>query len=87
MFRVCCPVCGERDVSEFHYQGERHPPVDDGERLDPQAWARYLFVWDNAAGRAEEWWCHARGCGEWFVMERDARDNHVHLTRFEERER
>lgn len=87
MFLIPCPVCGERDASEFHYHGEAHAPVVDGERLDRAAWARYLFVWDNEAGVAEEWWCHAVGCGEWFLVERDTRDNRLLRARFAEKRR
>ena len=57
--RICCPICGERDLREFHYEGSSklidRPEMGAGlvEFHD------YLHLRDNLAGINEELWSHA----------------------------
>ena len=74
MFRIDCPVCGKRNVSEFRYGGELTQRPD-GE--DQRAWAHYLYMRKNEAGVVREWWYHRQGCQSWFQVERDSRNNKV----------
>lgn len=69
MLRIPCPHCGVRDENEFAFGGEAHlerPPL---EATDAE-WTRYLFVRDNPLGVHAERWRHARGCGQWFNLQR-----------------
>ncbi len=64
---IDCPLNGPRNASEFIYGGPvREAPSDAGN----QAWADYLFLEDNPAGRVREWWCH-QPSSYWFIVERD----------------
>ncbi len=68
---IPCPWCGPRDESEFTCGGEAHiqrPP--DPDALDDVEWADYLFMRTNSKGHHCERWCHTRGCGRWFNVER-----------------
>lgn len=67
---MVCPFCGPRDDSEFRHGGDPailRPAAADG----AAAWAEYLYVRANPQGLAREYWVHARGCGQWLVVERD----------------
>ncbi|RLB98594.1 MAG: sarcosine oxidase subunit delta, partial [Deltaproteobacteria bacterium] len=35
----------------------------------------YLYSNGNHTGIQKEWWCHVKGCGTWFIIERDTRTN------------
>jgi len=39
--------------------------------LSDAEWADYVFNHDNIKGNTGEQWWHFRGCGRWFVIERD----------------
>ncbi len=69
--RLPCPVCGERDLREFTYQGDAvrldRPAPDAGE----EAWDGYLHLRDNIAGEIRDLWWHGAGCGAWLVVRRD----------------
>jgi len=69
--RLPCPICGERDVREFYYQGAAvmldRPDPDAGEA----AWDNYLHLRDNPAGDLEELWSHDAGCGAWLRVVRN----------------
>jgi len=69
--RLPCPICGERDVREFYYQGAAvmldRPDPDAGE----VAWDGYLHLRDNPAGDLEELWSHDAGCGAWLKVVRN----------------
>lgn len=73
-FLVPCPNCGERDVNEFAYRGEvtARPEAPTLAEL-----SRYIYLRRNVAGAQREWWYHRRGCGQWFVAERDTRTNEL----------
>ena len=69
--RLRCPICGERDVREFYYQGAavmlERPAADAGEA----AWDDYLHLRDNQPGDLEELWSHDAGCGAWLKVVRN----------------
>ncbi|MEM9603655.1 MAG: sarcosine oxidase subunit delta [Pseudomonadota bacterium] len=71
MQRFLCPFCGERDETEFHFGAEagRHRP-EPADRVDADAWYRYLHAQAAPRGPAREVWVHL-SCGEFFLMERD----------------
>jgi len=74
--RINCPHCGVRGVEEFAYHGDatlRRPAAD----AAPEAWADYVYLRDNPAGRQRELWYHAAGCHAWLVMERDTRTHEI----------
>ncbi|SNR28019.1 sarcosine oxidase subunit delta [Puniceibacterium sediminis] len=76
--RLPCPVCGERDLREFTYQGdavrlERPLPTAGGD-----AWDSYLHLRDNPAGLTRDLWQHGAGCGAWLVVTRDTVSHAVH---------
>jgi len=77
MYHIHCPNCGERDVKEFHYGGERltRPVNPEG-----NAWSDYLYKRDNTLGVQKEWWYHRLGCRRWFVAERHTRTHEVEDT-------
>lgn len=77
MLRIPCPVCGERDYTEFRYGGDAtktRPPHGTGSRKD---WHDYVFVFDNPKGPHREYWQHVLGCRQWLVLERNTATNTV----------
>jgi sarcosine oxidase subunit delta len=77
-FLIHCPNCGERSAYEFRYGGElkvRPKPAGSEEE-----WYRYIYAKRNEAGAQEEWWYHRLGCRQWFLAERDTRNNQVLRT-------
>jgi heterotetrameric sarcosine oxidase delta subunit len=75
--RLPCPICGERDVREFYYQGAAvmldRPAPDAGEA----AWDAYLHLRDNQPGDFEELWSHDAGCGAWLKVVRNTASHAV----------
>lgn len=75
--RLRCPICGERDVREFYYQGAavmlERPAADAGEA----AWDDYLHLRDNQPGDLEELWSHDAGCGAWLKVVRNTATHEV----------
>ena len=69
---IPCPLCGDRDLSEFTYGGPAGivRPANP-EQASDEAWADYLFYRDNPKGRHLERWVHSWGCRQWFILERD----------------
>jgi sarcosine oxidase subunit delta len=71
MLLIPCPWCGPRAEPEFQWGGEPAArPVPAGSVSD-EAWADYLYFRSNEKGPHRELWCHAGGCGRWFVLRRD----------------
>ncbi len=69
--RLPCPICGERDIREFYYQGADvalNRPTPDAEG---QAWQDYVFLRDNQPGAHRDLWQHENGCGAWIVVSRN----------------
>jgi methylglutamate dehydrogenase subunit B len=75
--RLPCPICGERDVREFYYQGESvmldRPDPDAG----VAAWDDYLHLRENPAGDHQELWSHDAGCGAWLKVTRNTATHEV----------
>ncbi|MFT5218510.1 MAG: sarcosine oxidase subunit delta [Planctomycetota bacterium] len=87
MLLIKCPWCGERDESEFSYQGEAHiaRPLET-EKLSDEAWADYLFMRKNPKGLHREQWLHAAGCRRYFNAQRDTVSYRISATyRIEEK--
>ena len=75
--RLRCPICGERDVREFYYQGAavmlERPAPDAGEA----AWDDYLHLRENQPGDFEELCSHDAGCGAWLKVVRNTATHEV----------
>ena len=80
MLSIVCPWCGSRDETEFKFGVEASSRRPDPEAADDRAWADYLFYRDNRRGRQDELWCHAAGCQQWFLIERDTASHEIHAT-------
>lgn len=78
MLLIPCPFCGPREEVEMACGGEAGPPrpVDPG-ALDDAAWAARLWGRTNRKGPQIETWWHRAGCGRWFLLARDTRDDRV----------
>ncbi len=76
--RISCPCCGERGLDEFSYLGDaaRCRPTDGGAAATG-AWADYVYLRDNPAGRHQEFWQHSGGCRSWLVVTRDTRTHQI----------
>jgi sarcosine oxidase subunit alpha/sarcosine oxidase subunit delta len=73
LFKIECPNCGRRNVSEFRFGGQVQARPKDPS--DEAAWVEYLYLRANPAGVQTEWWYHRMGCQRWFRLERDTRNN------------
>ena len=71
MLLIPCPWCGPRDEPEFSFGGEPAARPVPAASVSDAAWSDYLYFRTNAKGPAREVWCHAGGCGQWFVIVRD----------------
>ncbi len=77
MLRIHCPLCGERQYTEFRYGGDadkRRPPHGEP---DMRVWHDYLFLFDNPKGPHREYWQHHQGCRQWLIVLRDTATNTV----------
>ena len=72
-----CPLNGLRNASEFVFGGDVVEPPPEG--APGKAWAEHVFLHDNAAGVAREWWQHVP-TSYWFIAERDRRTDEVLRT-------
>ena len=81
MILLHCPVCGERNVSEFRFGGEfKARPANPEDPDSDLAWIDYLYLKRNASGIQQEWWYHRAGCGRWFLAERHTKTQVVEAT-------
>lgn len=80
MILLKCPNCGERNVSEFRFGGERvkRPSADEMSR---ETWADYLYTRRNVQGVQTEWWYHT-ACSSWFIAERHTKTQGIVGTYF-----
>jgi methylglutamate dehydrogenase subunit B len=70
--RLTCPLCGERDHSEFTYLGDATVKRPDPDAPDAAAaFHAYVHLRKNPAGWHHEFWYHASGCRAWIVVERN----------------
>jgi sarcosine oxidase subunit delta len=68
--RIICPVCGERSLSEFSYEGDASvamPALD----ASTEDWCAAVYDRENPRGPHAEYWQHAQGCRSWLIVERD----------------
>ena len=56
--RITCPVCGERDYTEFRYGGDASKVRPAHGTADMKAWYEYVFVFGNPKGLHREYWQH-----------------------------
>ncbi len=72
MLLIPCPWCGSRSEDEFvcGSEADKKRPKDPSALSDAE-WADYVFNHDNIKGNAREQWWHNKGCGRWFVIERN----------------
>jgi heterotetrameric sarcosine oxidase delta subunit len=77
MLRVICPVCGERDYTEFRYGGDATKPRPVHGTADRGSWHDYVFLFDNPKGPHREFWQHVLGCRQWLILERNTATNEV----------
>ncbi len=76
--RIACPYCGARGVDEFAYLGDATVVRPDPAAPDAgTAFADYVYLRDNPAGRHRELWQHALGCQSWLVVTRDVRTHAI----------
>jgi sarcosine oxidase, subunit delta len=80
MLSIACPWCGPRDETEFKFGVEATVRRPDPDSADDRAWAGYLYERHNRRGRQQELWCHAGGCGQWFLVERDTVSHEIFRT-------
>lgn len=78
MLNIPCPWCGPRGDHEFVNGGEAGVirPKDPASAEDAR-WAAYLYHRSNDRGAVSERWLHRFGCGQWFIVERDARTHEI----------
>ena len=76
MLLIPCPWCGPRDEPEFRFAGE--PAVRPASDVSDAVWADYLYFRTNEKGFHREVWCHAGGCGQFFLLERDTLTHAIH---------
>jgi sarcosine oxidase subunit delta len=69
--RLPCPICGERDVREFYYQGAAVALDRPNPDASLEAWQDYVYLRDNQPGRLREMWHHESGCSAWLVVTRN----------------
>jgi sarcosine oxidase subunit delta len=69
MFRIPCPHCGLRNVSEFRHVGE-HRARPDAVTATPAQWRAYLYEQSNVADWSVESWYHTFGCRRFISVER-----------------
>jgi heterotetrameric sarcosine oxidase delta subunit len=84
MLRIVCPVCGERDYTEFRYGGDATKRRPLHGTTDPSVWHDYVFLFDNPKGVHQEFWQHVFGCRHWLVLQRNTATNSAggsHLPR------
>lgn len=74
---IPCPLCGDRDVSEFRYGGDASRVRPEHGTGDPATWHDYMFTYDNPKGPHTEHWQHVLGCRQWFVLKRNTATNEV----------
>jgi methylglutamate dehydrogenase subunit B len=74
--RIVCPHCGERPIDEFVELGAADPvrPAPDS---GVAAYADYVYLRDNPAGRHREVFQHVGGCRAILIVERDTRTHEI----------
>jgi sarcosine oxidase subunit delta len=81
MLRIDCPLCGERDYTEFRYGGDATKLRPVHGTTDARAWHDYVFLFDNPNELHREYWQHVLGCRHWLILERNTANNAVKSSR------
>jgi sarcosine oxidase subunit delta len=74
-FTITCPICGERDVYEFHFGGRDRGPPPSHDNLTIEEYLRYAQFRTTRTEAQLEWWFHFNGCGSWFTTWRNPANN------------
>lgn len=77
MLKIECPLCGERQYTEFRYGGDAAKRRPEHGAADLGAWHDYLFLFDNPKGMHREFWQHVQGCRQWLVVVRNTASDTV----------
>ncbi|MDP1910672.1 MAG: sarcosine oxidase subunit delta [Hyphomicrobium sp.] len=80
MLRIKCPVCGQRDETEFVYGGDATLVRPAHGETDPKIWSDYVFLRNNPRGPHREYWHHVHGCRQWLVVERNTLTHEIGET-------
>jgi len=75
--RINCPICGDRERREFHYQGAAVMLERPARNAGEDVWESYLHLRDNPAGKTKDLWFHEGGCGAWLVVTRSTVSHEV----------
>jgi sarcosine oxidase subunit delta len=75
--RLPCPICGERDIREFYYQGAAVALDRPDPEATVEAWQDYVYLRDNQPGPLREMWHHDSGCSAWIVVTRNTATHEV----------
>jgi methylglutamate dehydrogenase subunit B len=75
MLKITCPMCGERDYTEFRYGGDATKQRPDHGTADRKTWHDYVFLFDNPKGTHREFWQHVLGCRQWLLLQRNTATN------------
>jgi methylglutamate dehydrogenase subunit B len=79
--RLKCPLCGERDHSEFVYRGDASVSRPDPEEKNAaEKFHAFVHLRDNAAGWHREYWYHEGGCRSWIVVERNTLTHEIRAS-------
>ena len=78
--RIICPICGERDLREFHYEGSSKLIDRPDAEAGLAAFHEYVYIRDNIAGINEELWSHEYGCRGWLLVRRDTNTHEIIST-------
>ncbi len=79
-FLLPCPHCGQRDVNEYRFGGEKNSRPASTDELTPSQWSHYVYDKKNIDGMQTEWWYHRGGCRQWFLATRNTITNIVDKT-------
>lgn len=72
---ITCPICGPRSIEEFRFGAEDRSPRPFDEKASPETLYAHIHLRTNAAALQKEWWFHREGCGSWFTIWRDTKNN------------
>jgi heterotetrameric sarcosine oxidase delta subunit len=76
VFRIPCPHCGPRNLTEFRSVGEVHSRPDPA-TTTPDEWRGYLYGQRNRADWTTETWYHRAGCRTFLTVERHTVTNDI----------
>jgi methylglutamate dehydrogenase subunit B len=75
---IPCPICGEREISEFVVRGEALGARPTASGTAPvSTFHDYYYLRSNRAGPIHEHWYHVSGCLNWIDVQRDTRTHQI----------